>query len=223
MKTRPRCPNCGQEAFGAVCRWCRQPLPSAAAPEPTEKKEPEKKDAPLPPFQAIDRLARLPREAPPPPEKSEDKSDPGIVLLTDARQRTAPSVRDIAARAQYEADIRSRKLMQASQQKAAQIIRNAEHQVAALLKKVRAEAEDQAAAYVSEARRKSLEIMEAAEQAAREMVAGETVVKEAAITTARMLSDAREKADAIIREAEKKARELLKKPAPAPRKKPLKK
>jgi vacuolar-type H+-ATPase subunit H len=210
MKTRPKCPNCGQEAFGTVCKWCGSPLKTLTPFEQVERREPEKYENPQPVFQAVDRRPPLPDETPP-VEKNEEKPDSTIVLLTDARQRSAPTVREIAAKAQSEADARTSRILAASRQKAEQIVRDAERQVASILEKARAEAGARAAALINEAKNKSAEIIEAAEQTARELVSQETVVKEAASVAARLLADARDKADFIISEAELKAKKIIEK------------
>src|SRR4030067_353669 len=86
MRTRPKCPNCGQEAFGTVCRWCHQPLTTKTPFEIVEKIEAEKTDEPRPKFQAIDRISQRPKESPA-TVKNEERGTSSTMIFNDARQR----------------------------------------------------------------------------------------------------------------------------------------
>jgi vacuolar-type H+-ATPase subunit H len=103
----------------------------------------------------------------------------------------------------------SAKFISNAQQKAEQIMREAEQTAAELTDKAKAEADAKSATIVADAQQKAALIMREAEQTARKLTSKEKVRKDAEIESATIITDAQQKAEQIMREAEQTAKELI--------------
>ena len=182
MRTRPKCPNCGQEAFGTMCRWCHQPLTINQPFEKSEQREVKKSGAPRPQFPVVDRLLQRNTETTA-TVKNEERAVSSTMVFNDARQKASQIIaraeqvaRDIAGKGQNEAEAKSARLLAEATEKAEQIIHNAERQSAQILDKIKTEAEAKSTAIISDARQKSDQIISIAELTARELMAQESIV-----------------------------------------------
>jgi hypothetical protein len=177
MRTRPKCPNCGQEAFGTVCRWCHQPLDPKTPFEQVAIKDVEKKEERPQKFQAIERLSRIPRELPPQAKTGEKPGAPAA-MFGDARQRPSPiNTREEHIPATTATGVKDKtnnekeKILADARNKAAKITADAERTVAELIARAKTETEAEASRLLINAGEKAARIIQEAENKAKEIIA----------------------------------------------------
>ena len=126
MRTRPKCPNCGQDVIGKVCRWCGQPLPGTHY-IPRKENEITKNSPPM--SQNIPDL--LPRdEEIEATVKIEERTTSSAAILNDVRQE-------------------ANKIMSQAEEAAADIVINSQNQAEAKAARIIAEATEEAKQYPS--------------------------------------------------------------------------